>query len=74
MLAVVGLDCWVQVGVPGRGRARGSCLSRLPPYSPAASLGSAAALCPSLALVLDGILRGEDPPGPAIQFYHDSFL
>ena len=65
MLAVGGLDCWVQVGVPGRGRARGSCLSRLPPCSPAASSDSAAALCPSLALVLDGSLPEEGPPGPA---------
>ena len=65
MLAVGGLDCWVQVGVPGRGQARGNCLSRLPPYSPAASSDSAAALCPSLALVPDGNLPGEDPPGPA---------
>ena len=74
MLAVGGLDCWVQVGVPGRGRAHGSCLSRLPPCSPAASLDSAAALCPSLVLFLDGNLRGEGPLGPAIKFYHESCI
>ena len=67
MLAVGGLDCWVQVGVPGRGRARGSCLSRLPPCSPAASSDSATALCPSRAHVQDGNPPEEGPPGPAIK-------
>ena len=71
MLAVGGLDCWVQVGVPGPGRARGSCLS--PPLlcSPAALSDLAVGPCPSHALVLDGNLRGEDPPGPAIKFNHE---
>ena len=72
MLAVGGLDCWVQVGVPGRGQARGSCwILRLPPCSLAALSDSAVGLCPSHARVLDGNLPGEDPPCPAIKFYHE---
>ena len=71
MLAVGGLDCWVQVGVPGRGQARGSYLSRLPPCFRVALLDSAVGLCPSHARVLDGNLPGEDPPCPAIKFYHE---
>ena len=66
MLAVGGqLDCLVQVGVPGRGRARGSCWSQpLPPCSQAAWSGSAAGLCPSPALGRGGNPPGEDPLGP----------
>ena len=66
MLAVGGqLDCLVQVGVPGRGRARGSCWSQpLPLCSQAAWWGSAAGLCPSPALGRGGNPPGEDPLGP----------
>merc|ERR1719234_1142688 len=65
MLAVGGLDCWVQVGVPGRGLARGSCwILRLPPCSRVALSDSTVGLCPSHARVLDGNLPGEDPPYP----------
>ena len=66
MLAVGGqLDCLVQVGVPGRGRARGSCWSQpLPPCSQAAWSGSAAGLCPSHALGRGGNPQGEDLHGP----------